>query len=171
MAKFPSLLVRYKMRDLFGNPHIISPCIASDVTKHFNKIEHYIPAAEHKEFVERMQECVVLHTAFRISDDCFLYYKNVDKFTSVGVALCGRNVPLEILTLFAGVFTLIDQDTFVMRFALHPGKLALEYKTLISLTSIRRNFQDKSPLVVRIDKLRDKLSKLYTIRGIPWDQS
>lgn len=166
IQKYPGYIMKYQMRDLFGNLQVISPCLASDVPTHFGKIEQYIPADERVEFVIRMQECVDLGTAFHISDDCFLYYKNIDSYTAVGVALCGKSVPLEMLTLFAGVFTLIDQETFVMKFALHPGKFANEYQSLISLTSIRRNSQDNSPLVVRIDRLRKKLTDIYTAKGI-----
>lgn len=154
------------MPDLLGNVQTIKVCLHGDVKNHFEKIRKYIPAEEEKEFLERMCECIDMGTAFNISDNCFLYYKNTTKYLAQGIALYGQTSPLQILTLFAGVFYKIDTDTFKMDFLLHPGKFAEEYKSLLTITSIKRNCQKGSPLVIRIDKLKAKIKAIYDHKEI-----
>lgn len=152
--------------DLMGKTQTIKLCLFGDVKTHYDKIRHYIPAEEEEEFCKRMCECIDLGTAFSISDDCFLYYRNSTKYLSEGIALYGQPDPLQILTLFTGIFNNIDTDTFTMKFHLHPEKFAEEYKSLLSITSIKKNHQTGYPLVVRIDHLKIKIKKLYELKGL-----
>lgn len=156
-----------KTLDLFGKEHNIIPCVMSDIPVHFDLVKDVIPSEEVIQYQQRMSECINAGSAYTLSDgSCFLYYNNVKPFRAHGVALYGKNVPEKMLALFAGIFTDIDTHTFKLEFALHPGKFVSEYKSIITLTSIKRQGIPGYPLVIRIDKLRDKINILYRKRGI-----
>ncbi len=156
-----------KTLDLFGKEHTIVPCTVDDIAVHFNLVKDVIPSEEVIQFKKRMSECLLAESAYTLSDNsCFLYYSNVEPFRAHGVALYGKHSPLKMLALFAGIFTDIDTHTFKLEFSLHPGKFVNEYKSILTLTSIKRQGIPGHPLVIRIDVLRDKINTLYRKRGI-----
>ncbi len=132
----------------------------SDIGKHFQSIKHWVPEEEHKDFQERMADCVEEENAWCLGD-AFLYYGKTDKRMAYGVALFGKTDTPELLALFAGVFSLEDNDTHKMRFKLHPGKLMTEYKSLLTVVSMKRNHNNpEHPLMVPIHELRQKIAKI-----------
>lgn len=153
--------------DLFGKDHIIKQCTFDDIKIHFEKIKDVIPEDEKEEFCIRMNDCIKLETAFALEDDsCFLYYKNYKPCCAIGIALYGKNEPLKMITLFAGIFYQIDTTTFKIDFKLHKGKLIQEYKSLLTKISMKRSQQSDVPLVVRIDHLKEKIKQIYEKRGL-----
>jgi len=153
--------------DLFGVDHEIVPCTEQDIEVHFNLIKDVIPSEEVIQFQQRMSECILAGSAYTLSNsNCFLYYLNYKPCCAKGIALYGKESPMDIITLFIGVFTLIDTKTFKLGFGLHAGKLVKEYKSLITLTSLKRQRIPGHPLVIRIDELKKKLTKLYRVRGL-----
>ncbi len=156
-------------KDLFGKEHTILPCRAEDVDVHFSKISDVIPSEEVIQFKQRMSECINAGSAYTLSDgSCFLYYLNYELCCANGVALYGKNCPNKMLALFAGIFTKADTDTFLLSFAMHPGKFANEYKSIATLSSLKRQRIEGYPLIIRIDELKKKLLKLYSKCGIKW---
>jgi hypothetical protein len=153
--------------DLFGHTHIVELCQFDDVPMHFKKLKDMIPEEDPDEFCKRMDECIDAGTAFALSDDsCFLYYKNTTPEFATGVALHGKGEPTKLLALFAAVFGELDTATFKMDFTMHPGKFVKEYRTLISPVSVMRMHSNNYPLVVRVDKLKEKIGSLYNLKGI-----
>ena len=141
-------------------------CEPSDVHGHFDQIKHWIPKEEHKQFQERMLSCIEEGDAWH-TDHTFLYYRREDRRISHGVAMNGMKYPMEMLSLFIGVFSIEDHDTHIMRFALHPGKFMEEYKTLLTVTSIKRTHRNPNhPLLIRVDDFRKKIIQLLDNTGI-----
>jgi len=155
--------------DLFGHIHTIVPCTVEHIDTHFEMIKDVITDESHKSFKGRMAECIEAGSAYALSDgSCFLYYLNSKPFKATGVALYGKNAPHKMLTLFAGIFTKLDDHTFKLEFMLHPGKFMQEYKSILTMTSMKRQVIPGYPLVVRIDELRDKINAIYNKRKIVW---
>lgn len=156
------------VKDLFGNDHTIQPCRAEDVDVHFNKIRNVIPHEEVIQFKKRMSECINVGSAYTLSDgSCYLYYFNDQPWHAYGVALYGKNSPLKMLALFAGIFRELDRETFKIDFVLHKGKFADEYRSILTETSIKRHRITGHPLVIRVDEIRDRVNAIYKKRGIP----
>jgi hypothetical protein len=148
--------------DLLGHPHEIRFCVSADILTHFDKIKDVVQADEKEEFLERMQVCVEKSTAFAVADDsCFLYYSNYSKGCAAGVAMYGKSNPAKLLAMFAGVFTVLDKDTFKLNFSLHKGKTVSEYKSLLTLSSIKKSKLFGTPLVVRTDFIKKRVNKLH----------
>ena len=155
--------------DLFGKVHTIVPCDNEDIDVHFAKIQDVIPSEEVIQFKKRMSECILAESAYTLSDgSCFLYYLNYKPCCANGVALYGKNSSHKMLALFAGIFNEIDRETFKLDFHLHAGKYVQEYKSLLTIESIKRQRIPGQPLVIRTDKLFAKMSALYKKRMIEW---
>jgi|TARA_B110000908_G_C10206955_1_gene428212 hypothetical protein len=155
--------------DLLGNDHLVKSCTADDIPLHYSKVVDFIPEDERVSYYSRMVECVELSTAFALSDDsCFLYYKKEDvqpKFAH-GVSFYGVGNPLKTMALLLCIFTKIDTKTFVMKFQPHTGKFVSEYKSILTVASIKRHNMNNSYLVSRIDVVKKKILSLYKKRGI-----
>ncbi|MCP4487735.1 MAG: hypothetical protein GY820_10525 [Gammaproteobacteria bacterium] len=133
---------------------------------HFEKIKHWIPEAEWPEFTERMADAVLNGQAFVMTHSCvFLYYSVKSRDQLYGVALYGKENPVDLLALFIGVFGYVDKTAFRMEFKLHPGKEILEYKALLTPVSCKRAASDPNhPLSVRIDQLKKKVCAIDKAR-------
>ena len=154
------------VHDILGKLRFFRKCELDDVLTHWQKIAHWIPAGEELEFQARMGACVKAGTAYvMINSDTFLYYDKQDSHTAHGVALFGKDSPIDIMALFIGIFGFIDTKVFKMDFTLHPGKFATEYKSILTPESIRRSASIPGyPLVVRIDELKKKCIAIYKTR-------
>jgi len=153
--------------DILGNSKLIDECTLEDIPAHFELIKHWVPEEEHQEFKDRMAICVQEGRAYTMcSSQTFLYYKHRSKNQVDGVALYGKESPIDLLALFAGVFKYIDRDVFMMYFKLHPGKFVEEYKSLVTPISVRRQGQDpERPLAIRIDNIKKKVNQIFETRG------
>ena len=159
-----------RITDLFGKEHTIVPCDNEDIDVHFAKIQDVIPSEEVIQFKKRMSECILAESAYTLSDgSCFLYYLNKQPCYAHGVALYGKQAPVKMLALLAGIFRELDTHTIKLDFHLHPGKFVQEYKSIITLTSMKRQTTPGYPLVVRVDKILAHLSGIYEKRGLKWD--
>ena len=154
--------------DLFGKSQSIKQCTFDDIPPHFDKVKEIVPEAEHQEYVARMTECVLDGTAFSLEDDSsYIYYKKKSDLFAEGVVLYGKQEPLKLGALFNFVFTKIDPKVFKLDFQLHPGKEIGEYKSMLTITSIKRHqANSKAPLVIRVDQLMKRFTDLYEKRGI-----
>lgn len=153
--------------DMTGKEHSIRLCILEDVPIHFDCIKEHI--AEVEEFKLRMIECIEAGTAYTSSDGkCFLYYLSEEiqpKFAS-GVAIYGSGSPMKMMALFSHVFTHLDKFTFVIKLLPHSGTFVSECKSMLSVSSIKSYKLHNSPLVIRIDKVRDKVLAIKRKRGV-----
>ena len=141
-------------------------CVPADVGRHFEKINHWVPEEEHKEFRARMRSCIEEGNAWH-TKHTFLYYQMQDARIAHGIAIFGMNYPMEMLSLFIGVFSLEDHATHIIRFKLHPGKFLEEYKSLLTKTSIMRTHANpEHPLLIRVDDFRIKICKLLDDSGM-----
>jgi hypothetical protein len=135
-------------------------CVPEDVGHHFARIQKWIPEEENVEFKERMVNCIADDNAW-CNEKTFLYYEKENYRISHGVAMFGMDYPMDMLSLFISVFSLEDHDTHIMRFRLHPGKFMEEYKTLLTVTSIKRTHKNPDhPLLIRVDDFRKKVCKM-----------
>ncbi len=156
-------------KDLLGHVHQVRRCMNIDVESHFALIAHWIPEPEHEEFKTRMKMCIDNGSAFCLIDDsCFLYYLNYKPCCANAVALFGQGSALKVGALFAGIFENIDTHTIRVNFKLHPGKMVQEYKSILTIESMKRRHLPNYPLVVRVDKVKKKMIDLLNKRNIAW---
>jgi len=154
------------LKQFFDKRRHYKPCIPADIKRHFDKIKHWIPDEEKEEFQKRMLACIKEGDAW-CTDNTFLYYTRENLRISIGVAIFGMKYPMEILSLFIGIFSFEDHDTHIIRFKLHPGKFMEEYKTLLTMTSIRRtHINPNHPLLIRVDDFKKKIVKMLNHSGI-----
>lgn len=155
------------INDLFGKKQVIEHVKFGDVTGHFDQIKENIPENEWVEFNLRMCACIDTKTAFTLSDhSCFLYYKITAPGFADGVALQGQGHPTKLMALISGIFGKIDKTILRINFTRHPGKTIEEYKNFLSPVNVSRHHTLGRPLSIRIDKIREKIDKLYDRRGI-----
>jgi len=155
------------VKDLFGKTHLITQCTMVDINKHFEQIKNTIEPKDTINFKQQMYKSLIADSAFKLDDEsCYLYYINDTARCATGVALYGKNSPTKMLALFAGIFTHIDTHTLKLNFHLHANKSVNEYKSIVTEASIRRQLIPGYPLVIRIDKLRDKINNIYNKRGM-----
>jgi len=157
----------YTTLDLLGNTHKYRRCTPHDIEIHSAVIQNEISVDEVAGLQQRMAQSVAEETAYTLVDhSCFIYYTITQPGLSQGVVLYGKNNPLKMIALFSGVFHHRDEKTFKMDFSLHPGKFVQEYKSLLTMTSIKRAIGTDRPLVVRVDFVKDKIKDLYLRRGM-----
>ncbi len=139
-------------------------CRPTDIEDHFAKIRHWVTDENGGSFKKRMLEAVKRKTAW-CTENTFLYYVSDGK-AGIGYALFGRDYPVELISLFMGVFSYHDKDTAFIRFKLHPGKMVDEYKTLLTSVSMSRyhTSNETHPLMIRVDELRKKWAGMMAKR-------
>jgi len=158
------------LKGIFGKSYTIVPCTLDDIEPHFAKIQDTIESHTVAEFKQKMTDAVNDESAFMLSDNsCYLYYLNYAPRCAMGIALYGKGVPNEMLSLFYGIFKGIDTHTLKIDFHMHAGKTVSEYKSIVTEASIRRQIIPGQPLVVKVDQLLGKLSTIYEKRGVVWD--
>lgn len=148
------------LKQIFEDKRNYRRCLPTDIGPHFDQIKHWIPEKEHEQFLERMLTSTEqLHSW--CSENTFLYYTKENERQASGVAIFGMDYPMEMLSLFTGVFYFEDRETAMLRFALHPGKMIQEYKSLLTATSMRRTHVDPThPLMIRVDAFRQKMIRI-----------
>jgi len=148
------------LKEIFDRKLECRRCLTSDIDPHFDQIKHWIPEDQHAEFKTRMALSVNENHAW-CSENTFLYYTKENERLAHGVAIFGMNNPVEMLSLFTGVFYFSDRETCMLRFALHPGKMIQEYKSLLTVSSMMRAHANPNhPLMIRVDHFRQKMIKL-----------
>lgn len=153
--------------DLTGKTQYIRSCTEEDIPIHFSKISKETADTPAKIFMEQMKKCVDDHTAFVINgSNCFLYYTRTKKRIAKGVAIFSDHQPILMLALFSGVFAKLDNETKKIDFWLHEGKEISEYKSITTMSSLKRVAIKKCPLVIRTDHLSKKLNALYAQKGL-----
>ena len=153
--------------DLFGKGHTIDSCKMEDIDGHFSVIERFITDVPEELFKDRMRTCVEAGTAYKLHNNtCFLYYINIEKWYAQGVAINGENNPQGMIALMSGIFDQKDKDTFKIDFKLHPGKPLSEYKSLLTLTSMKRHMTHDDTVAIRVDEFKAKIKRIWKARGL-----
>ena len=140
---------------------VIKRCSESDIDFHFSFIDKYIN--ENKdEVIDQMFKAVSEKTAYMVEDDnCFLYFIDIGKKCADCVALYGKGNPLSVLWLFYEVFKIYHKNIFKLRLLPHNG--INDFKSIVEKSSIRNWHNYKTPLVIRTDRLAEKLIKYYDL--------
>lgn len=155
------MLLTMKVIDLYGNSHEARKCTLEDIPKHFERVSDVVSKDEAKEYIGRMKQCVKEGTAYTLKDEsCFFYYLKTDTTQAEGVSLKGTGHPLKTLALLTEVFRSVDKEILFLRFGLHKGRLTSEFKSLITISSIKNRRAPEDPLMVRVDNLLNKINKL-----------
>jgi len=133
-------------------------CVPADIGRHYEQIKHWITDTSRKEFEGKMLQAIEEGSAW-CTENTFLYYVGEGKGIVYGAALYGHKHPQELMSLFVAVFWFHDKRAQKLRFKLHQGKTLQEYKTLLSIPSIRRVHMNEEKLaMIRVDKLRKRMS-------------
>lgn len=137
--------------DFFNTTHTIEQCTTADIDGHYELIAQHI--FNKRDQKQGMKECIEAGTAFKIGNDCFLYYVNDTKNVADGFGIYGDTVPQNLLALIVGVFTKIDTETFCLR--MEPFKPGWEtnYRSLLTRASLRNRNDKNYPYIIRIDEL------------------
>ena len=151
--------------DLFRRRVSFDRCMLYQIPEHFEKIKHWVPEDEWDQFKERMSDAVEMGGAW-CTKNTFLYYIKQNKRIADAVAIFGKEDPSELLALLQGVFSKFDLNLAIMNFVTHDGKHIKEYISLLHRSAIKKWHQNhKAVLRIRIDHLREKLSKnIYQAR-------
>ncbi len=148
------------LREIFNQKEDYRRCELADVSFHFYKIAHWIPEEEKVAFMARMVDSIQEKHAWQ-SKNTFLYYTKENERQATGIAIFGMDHPVEMLSLFTGVFYFEDRTTAMLRFALHPDKMIKEYKSMLTVTSMQRAHADRDhPLMIRVDAFRQKMIRI-----------
>lgn len=144
-------------KDFFGNEHIIEPVELDDIIGHYRFIQPHV--IKKSRFIKNMKACIEAGTAFKIGDDCFLYYLNYTPELADMVCIQGR---ANLIPLLIGIFTQIDRATFCMKVdpnvLLDPG-WEKPYRSIMRKTSLEAR-GGTYPIVCRIDELLKHYKKL-----------
>lgn len=153
--------------DLLGNEFTVLPCNIDDIDLHFSKVKFGITNKLQDKFKDRMIKSIKNNTAFKLEDNsCFIYYLKTTTRIADGVAIYGEDVSNKLLALLITVFNDIDPNTVKLDFYPHSEKQISKYKSLITLSSIKKQIIPNKPLTVRIDKLKNKINNMYKKRSI-----
>ena len=155
---------------MFTTPAIIGPdvefrnCDESDVVRHFERIREYIEPEFQDDHLNRMYSCMEDKTAFVTKgDECFMYYKKTKKAFADAVSIYGKNHPLMMMAMIAGIPKHAPEDkkdTIFMYLTLHRGKDINEYKGMLTKTAIYRHKKNGDRLLIRTDELIKKFEEL-----------
>lgn len=155
---------------MFTTPAIAGPdvefrnCTESDVPRHFEKIKEYIEPEFQNDHLAKMYSCVEDKTAFVTKgDECFMYYKKTKEAFADAVSIYGKNHPLMMMAMIAGIPKHVPEDkkdTIFLYLALHKGKDIKEYKGMLSKAAIYRHKTNGDRLLIRTDDLIKKFEKL-----------
>lgn len=145
------------LKQIFADKRKYLPCVLADIEPHFSQIKHWVGEDDTERFLKEMLNSVEQGHAYH-TENTFLYYTKENARQATGVAIFGMGYPIEMLALFTGIFYFTDRETAMLRFALHPGKMIEEYKTLLTVTSMMRAHADPThPLMIRVDAFRKKM--------------
>jgi hypothetical protein len=155
---------------MFTTPAIMGPdvefrnCVEGDVARHFQKIKEYIEPEFQDDHISKMKDCVEDGTAFVTKgDECFMYYKKTKEAFADAVSIYGKNYPLMMMAMIAGIPKHVPEDkkdTIFLYLTLHIGKDIKEYKGMLSKTAIYRHRTNGDRLLIRTDDLIRKFEKL-----------
>lgn len=153
--------------DLFGNTYTVMNCSNEDVNKHLPKVSFGIAVNNIPKLKERMLKAIEQNTAFKLEDDsCFFYYLKETIFISDGVSFYGKDASYKLIALFKYVFNEIDNKTRRINFYAHKGTNISDYRNFVTLTSLKKQITPGNPLVIRVDKYKEKINSLYEKRDL-----
>ncbi|WAK44650.1 hypothetical protein vBAmePPT11V19_00024 [Alteromonas phage vB_AmeP_PT11-V19] len=159
----------FLLNDFRGNQVKVERCTLNDVNKHFEAVKHLVPEEDHLEYVDNMGSSVINNMAFKVENKCFIYLDKQAPAIAQAYSLFGNNCPLEVLAMFSCILLLVDKKLFKISFYLHAGKTVKDFKSLLTLTSLKRQIVPHHPVVIRCDFLRNKLKAMYNRKGIQWE--
>jgi len=150
--------------DLAGHSHLLVECLPLDIDTHFNLVREYVEEDTVDEYKARMLQAINAGSAYKLSDDsCFLYYRNYKPCCAEATSFYGKGSPLKMIALFDGVFSVIDTVTFKLAVQPHVNSNIDEYLSVLTVDSIKKYVTSNRYVVIRIDALRKRLSRLHNV--------
>lgn len=144
----------------------IEKCTFDDVELHYQTVSAIVLDTDEVAFKDLMKETVIDGTAYKTKDNsCFLYYLKQTDYEALGICFHGKDNPKSMLTLLAGVFNVVEPLLNIMRFTPHTDSDISSFKSLMMLSSIKKHYQKGTPLVLRIDLLRNKIKSIVQSRS------
>ena len=135
-------------------------CNEQDIETHYNTVKPLVKDINEKVYKSLMLQAINENTAYKLSDNsCFLYYIKNTKYISNGVSFYGKDNPVGMMVLFSYIFKTQDKDTTVIKFLPTSKNEMLSYKSLLTVKGIKNWYRCKKPVVVRVDKIRNKVDK------------
>lgn len=141
---------------------LIAKCQVSDIDQHYDTVKYLVEGTvEEVAYKEAMEDCINSGTAYKSKNSpCFLYYFKTDEHQARGIAFFGKNNPKDMLILFAGIFNSFDKKLNIIRFDPHNPKAIAYYKSLLMKSSVRRYYRNESPVMIRVDLIKDRIKRL-----------
>ena len=145
----------------------IQKCTIEDVEIHYEIVRLEVSDTDEIAFKDLMKETVVDGTAYKTKDkSCFLYYLKQTDYEAKGICFFGKNNPKSMITLLSGVFNVVEPLLNIMRFSPHVNSNISSFKSLIMITSIKKHYKNGTPLVLRVDLLRDKIKRIVNSKEL-----
>ena len=150
--------------DISGLTHArdsIRSCSESDIEDHYSVVQPLVKYTDEAAYVALMLQAVSEGTAYAVLDNsCFLYYLKDEKYSANGICFYGTGNPVGMITLFAGIFDQPNEHTKVLKMTPHSDGEIQHYKSLLVVGSIIKWRRHGLPVVIRVDKLMDKIKRL-----------
>jgi len=133
-----------------------------------SKVKPLIEKEEYVGYKNRMITSVELGSAFCIGDDCFLYFKKVNRSYSTMFSFYALGNPVKMMCLMWWYLSTVDTNIKKLDFIPHSVKSLKNFRSLLPLITIKRSIDPNYPVTIKCDYLRKKLLKIYSDRGIKW---
>ena len=153
--------MNYNILELLSVEDKARTCKISDILNHYNIVQPLVKETNKKDYIALMMQAVAEGTAHTLLDDsCFLYYLEESKYKAKGVCFYGKGNPMGMLVLFVHIFNTPENTIRILKFYPHNDSEIQKYKSLLSVGSIIRWRRYGKPVLIRIDGLYSKISRL-----------
>jgi hypothetical protein len=150
--------MKYDLSMLVNPETKVRVCTLDDVDKHYNLVRPLVIGTDENVYKAEMVKAIEQGTAFSVLDrSCFVYYLKDDEYSARGISIYGKGNPLGMTALFLGIFNPTrDINTRKISFYPHTTSVINEYKSLLTVKSIRKWYEFGLPVVVWIKPIRLK---------------
>lgn len=133
-------------------------CVLDDVDKHYNLVRPLVVDTDEQVYKAQMVKAIEQGTAFSVLDgSCFAYYLKDDEYSATGISIYGKGNTIGMTALFLGIFNPTrDTTTRKISFYPHTTSAISEYKSLLTIKSIRKWYEFGLPVVMLIKPIRLK---------------
>lgn len=157
--------MNYNLSDMLSAEDKIKHCTEDDIDSHFETVLPLVQSTDRSEYKKLMLQAVNEDTAYQLLDgSCFLYYLKEEQYTARGVSFYGKDNPVGLLVLFAGIFDKDNEETVLLRFIPHSNDEIKDYKSLLTVSSIKKWHKAGTYVSIRVDKLINKTKKVLLKR-------
>jgi len=155
--------MKYTVKDIARPSNLVRSCCLKDIEFHYSKVKHLVEIDNYncETYKILMKEAVINNTAFTLLDNtCFIYYINQSDFKASGCCFYGKDNPTGMFVLFSQVFNTLNKKINILEFLPHNKNEIKNFKSILVESSIKNYYQTGNPLVIRVDKLRNKIKRL-----------